>query len=239
MIATSGHLGILLLETSFPRIPGDVGNPASYDFPVRLYTVPGATVERVVRQADRSLLPAFIQAARLLESEGAAAITSSCGFLSLFQDAVAKAVKVPVFLSSLQQVPLVYAITRRRVAIITAHAGRLSQEVLTCAGIDPNIPLAVSGLEDAPAFSEPIMANGQILQKQAIEAEVLERSLALLKQYTDIGAYVFECHNLAPYGQAVQQATGLPVFDVLDFANWVHNGLVKRSYPYPGSVGDF
>lgn len=28
-------IGILMLDTIFPRIPGDIGNAKSYDFPVR------------------------------------------------------------------------------------------------------------------------------------------------------------------------------------------------------------
>ena len=104
-------LGILMLDTSFPRIPGDVGNIRTYNFPVRTKTVAGATVQRVVFEADPSLLDAFIGAARELEAAGVAAITSSCGFLSPLQEGVARAVQVPVFLSSLMQAPLARALT--------------------------------------------------------------------------------------------------------------------------------
>ena len=34
-------LGILMLDTRFPRIPCDIGNPASFDFPVILRTMTG------------------------------------------------------------------------------------------------------------------------------------------------------------------------------------------------------
>ena len=61
---TRPTLGIVLLDTSFPRIPGDVGNAASYDFPIRLKTIAGATVQRVVFEADLTLLGAFIDGAR-------------------------------------------------------------------------------------------------------------------------------------------------------------------------------
>ena len=36
-------IGILMLETRFPRIPGDVGNARTWPFPVRYRVVPGAT----------------------------------------------------------------------------------------------------------------------------------------------------------------------------------------------------
>ncbi len=228
-------LGIMMLDTSFPRIPGDVGNNLSYEYPVLLRTVPGATVQRVVYDADPLLLDQFIDVARDLQAQGASAITSSCGFLSLFQEKVAKAVSVPVFLSSLLQVPLVYAMTRRRVAIITANSDSLTEEVLRSAGINRKTPLAVSGLQEVSAFRDPILNDGDSLQKDIIEEHILAKANLLLEQYPDIGAFVFECHNLAPYAKSVQEKMGYPVFDIIDFAKWVYSSILKRSYPAPSS----
>jgi len=230
---TKPSLGILLLDTVFPRIPGDVGNVQSYEYPVIIRTVTGATVQRVVYEADAGLLADFIRAARELEDQGVVAITSSCGFLSVFQEAVAKSVQIPVFLSSLLQVPLAYAMTQRMVGIVTAHSERLTEEVLSKAGISPQIPYVVGGLQNSPAFSNPILKDGKNLQRDAIEKDVLGIAKSLMNANSNIGAFIFECHNLAPYSQAVQQATGLPVFDIVDFANWVYSIINKRSYPLP------
>ena len=230
---TKPPLGILLLDTVFPRIPGDVGNIQSYEYPVIIKTVTGATVQRVVYEADAGLLADFIQAARELEDQGVIAITSSCGFLSVFQEAVAKSVQIPVFLSSLLQIPLAYAMTQRKVGIITAHSERLTEDVLSKAGIDAQISIAIGGLQNSPAFSNPILKDGTVLQKDAIEAEVLGIAKTLIVENPAIGAFVFECHNLAPYSQAVQQATGVPVFDIVDFANWAYSAINKRGYPLP------
>ena len=79
-------VGILLLDTHFPRIPGDIGNPATFDFPVRYHRVAGASAEQVVRGARDELLPLFVEGARVLKREGARAISTSCGFLARFQD---------------------------------------------------------------------------------------------------------------------------------------------------------
>lgn len=224
-------LGILLLDTTFPRIPGDVGNERSYPFPVRIKKVRGATVQRVVYDADPTLRESFVEAARELESEGVAAITSSCGFLSPIQKDVAEAVNIPVFLSSLMQVSAVHAMTQRKVAIVTANSQSLTELVLESAGIASNIPIEVIGMEGVSAFRDPILKDGATLNRKKIEHEMVVRAENLLQQHPEIGSFVFECHNLAPYAQAVQAATGKPVFDIIDFAGWVYNSVKKKIYP--------
>jgi len=225
-------LGIILLDTDFPRIPGDVGNELSYPFPVSIKTVRGATVQRVVYDADPTLRGLFIEAARELACEGVAAVTSSCGFLSPLQKDVASAVNIPVFLSSLMQVPIAHAMTQRRVAIITANSQSLTKVVLKSAGVTSDIPTAIIGLEDVPAFRDPILKNGAALDRDQIESEIVLRAARLVQTNPEIGSFVFECHNLAPYAHAVQQATGKPVFDIIEFANWVYNTVKKKSYSF-------
>src|SRR2546429_5133617 len=86
-------VGILILDTRFPRIPGDVGNAATFPFPVRYHRVSGADPDLVVRRGAEGLLPAFVQGARALEGEGVGAITTSCGFLAKYQQELAAAVR--------------------------------------------------------------------------------------------------------------------------------------------------
>ena len=100
-------VGILVLDTRFPRMPGDIGNAGTFDFPVRYHRVAGASSEGVVRGNQGDLLPLFVEGARALEREGVRAITTSCGFLASHQAELAAAVRVPVFTSSLLLVPLV------------------------------------------------------------------------------------------------------------------------------------
>jgi hypothetical protein len=78
-------LGILMLDTAFPRIRGDVGNPATWPFPVRFKVVRHASPQRVVRADAAGLLDAFVAAGRALAAEGATAIITTCGFLALHQ----------------------------------------------------------------------------------------------------------------------------------------------------------
>ena len=79
------RIGILMLEAQFPRIPGDMGNAETWPFPVLYKIVRGATPDRVVRKNAEGMLDRFIAAAEELVSDGADAITTNCGFLSIFQ----------------------------------------------------------------------------------------------------------------------------------------------------------
>lgn len=156
------EIGILMLDTRFPRPLGDIGNPASFAFPVRYHRVAGATPARVVTQAQRAraLLPDFISGARALERAGVAAITTSCGFLGPVQQDLAAAVSVPVLTSPLFLLPLArLSCGNRPVGVVTAHAGHLSAEHLSACGIDPRWDVPVIGLEHAPAFRDAILGN--------------------------------------------------------------------------------
>src|SRR5205814_822845 len=130
-------VGILMLDTRFPRIVGDMGNARTFPFPVRYRRVTGADPDLVVRRGAEGLLPAFVQGAQELEREGVGAITTSCGFLIKYQQQLARAVRVPVFTSSLLLVPLVHRMLAPGgpVGIITVNAGTLTPEHLA-AGVD-------------------------------------------------------------------------------------------------------
>ena len=223
-------IGVLILDTKFPRVPGDVGNASTFNFPVRLKVVKGASVNKVVREGDLSLLEPFIKAARELESEGVRAITTSCGFLVLFQDQLARAVNVPVFTSNLLVIPLVYNLTGRRVGIITACSETLTEKHLRAAKVDKNIPVAIVGLENYPEFRRVVLENSDSMDQNKIEKEVVESAIKLTEKHPDIGSIVLECHNLAPYSATVQEAVKLPVFDIISFVNFVHSSVVKKKF---------
>src|SRR5437868_12481737 len=123
--ALSGaRVGILMLETRFPRIPGDMGNALTWPFPVLYKVVPGATPDRVVRHKSAGLGNAFLDAAAELIALGADGITTTCGFLSLYQRDIAAHVGVPVAPSSLMQIPFIERVLppSRRVAALPVSA---------------------------------------------------------------------------------------------------------------------
>jgi Asp/Glu/hydantoin racemase len=228
-------VGILMLDTRFPRIPGDMGHAATFDFPVRYHRVAGASPERVVRQSQRDLLPSFVEGARFLEREGVGAITTNCGFLAKFQPELAAAVSVPVFTSSLMLVPLVHRLLApgRAVGILTVDAGSLHEEHLRGAGIGPEVPVVVAGLESEKEFTRVLLGDQLELDVDTAREEHLAVVHRMLAAHPEIGAIVLECTNMPPYRVALQEATGLPVFDITALVRMVHGALQHGLPPRP------
>jgi Asp/Glu/hydantoin racemase len=224
-------LGILMLEARFPRIPGDMGNGETWPFPVLFRVVRGASPEKVVLQGARGLLPAFIEAARDLVDLGAEAITTNCGFLSLFQAEMAAAVAVPVATSSLMQVPWVQATLPpgQRVGVITVSRGSLTPAHLDAAGVPRDVP--VEGTEDGREFFRVLIrAEKQDMDVALAEADILEAGRRLVARHPEVGAIVLECTNMPPYAAALREEIGLPVYDIYTLVSWFHGGIRPRRF---------
>ena len=224
-------IGILLLDTETPFIQGDVGNAKSYTYPVRYKVVKGLTVAAIFAH-DTNLTAAIVDAAKELEREGVKAITGDCGFMALFQQQVKAAVTVPVFLSSLTQLPFISQILRDhyKIGIITANATALTSDLFTAVGFTDIEKLVIKGLDDTKYFYEAAIAEVGTLDSDRISEEVVAASKQLAEDKR-IGAILLECSLLPVYGFAVHQATGLPVFDFLTMIDYVQSSIVKRTFP--------
>ena len=224
-------LGILMLEARFPRIPGDMGNGETWPFPVLFRVVRGATPEKVVLLGAKGLLPDFIAAAQELVHLGAEAITTNCGFLSLFQRELAEAVQVPVATSSLMQVPWVQATlpAGKRVGVITVSKQSLTPAHLDAAGVPRDIPCV--GTEGGREFFRVLIrAHHQDMDIDLATQDILDAGRALVAQHPDVGAIVLECTNMPPYAAALRDALGLPVYDIYSMISWFHAGLRPRRF---------
>jgi hypothetical protein len=228
-------VGILMLDTHFPRIPGDMGNAATFDFPVLYHRVRGASPDRVVRLGQRELLPAFVEGARALEREGVRAVTTNCGFLAMFQAEMAAAVSIPVFTSSLMLVPLVHRMLPpgKAVGIMTVDASSLRPDHFTSAGITKDVPTVIAGLETEKEFTRVMIGNELELDVGIARDEHLAVSRRMVEAHPEIGAIVLECTNMPPYRADIQAATGLPVFDITTLVRMVHDAVSQGLPPRP------
>ncbi len=229
-------VGILMLETRFPRIAGDIGNALTWPFPVHYRVVPGASPDKVVRRRAEGLLDAFIDAGRALVSQGADGITTNCGFLSLFQAELAAALGVPVATSSLMQAPLIQSLLPPglQVGIITISRENLTADHLRAAGVDPAIE--VVGTEGGRAFSRAILDDAETLDVEASRLDLLDAAAALLERQPATGAILLECTNMVPYAADIRARFNLPVYSIYSFVQWLQAGLLPRAFD--GALGD-
>ena len=224
-------VGILLLDLRQPFVPGDVGNATSYDYPVLYRTVPGACPARV-SVGDPELNDAVVEAARELVAQGVKGISSDCGFFINFQDLVAEAVDVPVFLSSLLQLPLVSSFLGRdrTLGVLTANTNALGNRMLELSGISPEQEVVIRGMQDNPHWHAAFKDPAEVVDTDLIEREVVNEAIALRDASPRLGAIVLECSLMPPYAKAVHDATGLPVYDFMTLINLFQRATHQKPY---------
>ncbi len=226
-------IGIVLLENYAPFIPGDVANATTYSYPVRFQRVEGFTVERIFRH-DMELLDAVTEAVAALQREGVRAVTGDCGFMAIYQQQIARNAGIPVFLSSLMQIPFISQIIgrNREIGVITANKHSLTPELFHGAGVPEELlpALRIRGLEDHDHFTDAVVRELGELDTDLVEAAVVQRAVDLSRDYPEVRAILLECSLLPPYGAAVQEAVGLPVFDFVTMIDFVYSAVVKRRF---------
>ena len=220
-VSGQGCLGLLLLDTQFPRPAGDLGLAASYPVPVLRVVVHGAWPAKVVGSKaglrKAALVEGFKRAVIQLQRQGAWAITTSCGFLVLLQKELQGVATVPVETSSLLQLPRLLA-EQAQVGVLTISSAALSEEYLRSAGV-PRERLADVVVQGVPAqseFASAILNNRAEMDIDRARADVVAAAVALKARAPGLTTVVLECTNMPPYAQAITQATGLRAVSLLD-----------------------
>ncbi len=225
-------IGILMLDTQFqPLIPGDVGNACTFDFQVTYEVVEGLTVDRATSK-DPTALEILLVAGEKLAKGGVKAITSNCGYLGFFQQDLAGHLDVPVFMSSLLQLPLISAMIGhgRKVGVLCAREATFDQSLLERLSIDPEQPIVVRGMDQWEHFCQALMIDSGELDAARIEAEIVAAARKMVEEDSSIGAILLECACMPPYSRAVQKAVNLPIFDFITMINYVFSAMVQKKF---------
>jgi hypothetical protein len=224
-------LGILTLDTAFPRIPGDVGCADTFDFPVLYASVEGADPEEIVHRSSDEAFPRFVHAARGLVDRGCIGIATTCGFLVRWQRDLAASLPVPVLTSSLLALPFIASLLPpgRAVGVVTYSAESLSAATLAAAGARPDTP--VEGVDPSGCFARTIRFGAARIDRAGMAADVVDAARRLVARRGNVGAIVLECANMPPYRDAVAEATGLPVFDAAQLVGAFYRGLAGSRRP--------
>ena len=222
-------LGILMLDTRFPRILGDVGNADTWPFPVRYGVVPGATPEAIVCDDIEPFVEAFIAKGREMVAEGCVGIATTCGFLALIRPRLVTALGVPVAASALEQagqiLPMLGA--GQTLGVLTISAKSLSAAHLEVAGVPAGTP--VQGM-DGTAFAASILENKTTLDVAQSRQEMVAAAEALVRAHPEVGAIILECTNMVPYAPQIAAAVGRPVFSIYSYLRWFYAGLVPPEF---------
>ncbi|WP_342640081.1 aspartate/glutamate racemase family protein [Rhodoligotrophos ferricapiens] len=224
-------LGVITLDEEAVFAPGDVAYAGSYDFPV-YYRVATGTALAGIARGDSALEEAVVTAARELETQGVRAITGASGLLIHYQDAVARAVNIPVLLSSLSQLPFISMLlaSDRSIGVITADARLLGNRTLSLTGIDERRRLVTQGMEQASHFRASVLEHREPLDPQRIEQEIVATARQMAEADPDMGAILLEGAMMPAYAAAVNKATALPVFDYMTMIRQLKHATHQRAY---------
>ena len=217
-------IGIILLDTKFPRLLGDIGNPASFHSQAKYIRVGSATVNSVVSSSgvNDQLLAALISAAKRLEKSNVNVIGTSCGFLSCVQQNIQTVVSVPFISSSLVLIPILRSLFghETKIGVLTFDASKLSELHLNGASRQN---IHIHGLEPAGELYQCIANDRSAMDENSAEKDVMKVARDCINTHPNIELLVLECTNLSPWKNQLRSQFNLPVFDLVDALEWVNS----------------
>jgi len=215
-------IGILILDTDFPRFRGDIGNPESFGVAVEYARIEGASVDAIVSEdgVDPSILDLFIAAAQSLEQAGAAVIGTSCGFLGAVQREIQQQLTVPFIASSLLLLPLLRTLfgDKTPIAVLTFDGDKLGPRHFG-GSVDPDV--SIFGLDSKSHWYRTIANNKADADIEQARKDVLALVDCAMENHPRL--LLIECTNLSPWKQEIRDRTGLAVFDLVDALEWLHH----------------
>jgi len=230
-------VGILQLPANIPMLPGDVGNPTTFDFPV-LYEL----IEEIdpfwvlAAEPHPVVMEKVIAACKRLTMQGVTTIIGNCGFFANYQPEVAESLDpgVQFFPSSLNQVPmlLISIGSNKKVGILTASKKLLMPSpALKNVGVtDEDMKrIVVYGNEDGEQMKLVTGETGRFNPK-ALEKELVDLATKMIKEHPDVGAVVLECTEFPPYAHAIQNAIRRNVWDAVTMTNFMHAGAMRTPF---------
>ncbi len=216
-------VGLLQLE----HLVGNSTNEDTYDCPVLFERVPGANLQSVVLSPNVAVLESMIRSSLKLIEAGAKVITTSCGFNAVFQRELADALEVPVFTSSLLQIPIIRAIfgKQSRILVVTANGPSLTHHHFQGVGVENMDGICIVGLEENREWRKIFETPEAEIDVQIFRDDLIELARTTSTNYK-AHAVLLECTDLPPFAQDIREATGLPVFDFVTLLQYVQHSAI-------------
>jgi Asp/Glu/hydantoin racemase len=222
--------GILMLDSTIPRVPGDPGHAQTFGFPVRYGVIRDFPFEDLV-EISRANIDLVIKAAIDLQTEGVSFVAADCGLFSPFQQDIADALDIPFIGSALNLIPLIAGFLpgHQKIGLITGDTRLLKRPHLEAAAADP-ARLVIRGMENSEEFNNVVIDRGPKLDIKAMQAGVLTAAEDLFRSGETIGAVVLECTNLITFRSDIQREFNLPVFDLVSLIELLADGFRFRDF---------
>lgn len=227
-------IGILVLDLWYPLLPGNVANASTFHYPVIYKILKGTTIP-MIHSADPALLDHIISGGKELIQQGARAIVGACGYFANYQKEAANTLDVPVYLSSLLQVPIVQQSLKadQKVGIICANSGAITERILSSCNIQDQSRIVIIGAQAISEFRGILDCTGEFNSHQ-LENDLVKLAKAFVAGHPEIGAILLECSDMPPYAEAIQNAIRRPVFDFITLIDWIQRSAVRT--PFKGFI---
>lgn len=233
-------LGIIILDDVYPGFPGDVRNASAFPFPIQYEIVKGVDILGLLYQKDKSpFLQPIVEAAKNLEDMGCRAIAAECGYFAWFQKDIAGIVDVPVFMSSMLQIPLIQQTigSKKSVGILCAKKEALTDEHLRRVGVDPASNFFVNGAQDDYECKDfdtlwDAKVRPEIPESyfESTENQMVAIAKDMKAKHPDMGALMLECTGMQPFARAIQREIDLPVYSWGTLLDYAYSTSVHREY---------
>jgi hypothetical protein len=236
-------LGIIILDDVYPGFPGDVRNASAYPFPIQYAIAEDVDIKGLCYAEDKSpFLEPIKRAAQKLEQMGCRAIAAECGYFAYFQKEIADHVNVPVFMSSLLQVPWAQQVIGNNKVVGVLMSGSndfpsLTDRHLDAVGIRPDTNYVLGGTMDPGLcvefehlWTEELRSDPPSAYYDKAQNEFIPIAVDFFRNHQNMGAMVLECTGFQPFARALQREIDIPVFSwgtLLDFA---YSVTVHRDY---------
>jgi hypothetical protein len=233
-------LGIIILDDIYPGFPGDVRNASALPFPIQYEIARGVDIVALVTEEDKSpCLRPIQEAAKKLEGLGCRAIAAECGYFAYFQREIAGYVDVPVFMSSLLQVPWAQQLVGPDsvVGLFASSKNDVTPKHLESVGIQASTNYVLGGIEEygtCPQFDSLWLESVRPDPPQAVyeraEQEFLAVATDFFRDYPHMGAMVLECTGMQPFARALQREIHIPIFSWGTLLDYAYSVAVHRDY---------
>lgn len=218
-------IGALVMKSWVPKPCGHISNASNYRFPV-LYAVVEKSSTTTIHGGSKDIIPQIIKCEKNLEAHGCKSIFSSCGYFGHFQKDIVSNSTVPVYLSAVCLVPIIFQMLKKddKLGIICYNKTKFNESLFNGCGVKPDLQhrCVIYDVVNEPALCDIIKDQGHYNIDQGKES-LVNVAKRMCSENPEINVILLECTDLPPHSHAIQEELKIPVFDSTTMINFIHS----------------